>query len=337
MQRKRGIAAVLADSTNLQPSKRKAKCTAETKLSVLTVVALPRGDCEKGSQSRWQEHDSNGDIESNNESEHTEINPTGQRLSYMLAHMPTQFHTGMQCLQRYIERTVGIEVQKAMALKVVATAMTKWDETVTEATHRAADVTGFSHEAICQWAHSFFINMALLNQPSEDIEDNVEHELSSQRGRCLNGASLINDEAFKLKAREFVRENAYKRGSPNMTVDVFREWIETTFNHKIGNEGARLWLHRLGFCQKHHKKGMYLDGHERCDVIEYRNQFVSMLNDFDDKTIKTDGFIPAVSGSEKPLIRVYHDESTFYSNSEQSSYWSDSEMCVLRQNHLAHR
>ncbi len=129
-------------------------------------------------------------------------------------------------------------MQKAIALQVVSTAMMKWGES---ATRRAADVTGFNYEVIRRWASSFFTNVALLNQPAEDIEDDIiEHELSSQRGRCLNQASLINDEAFKLAAREFVHEHAYKKGVPNMTVDVFRAWVESSYKHKISTEGARI-------------------------------------------------------------------------------------------------
>ena len=36
----------------------------------------------------------------------------------------------------------------------------------------------------------------------------------------------------------------------------------------------------------------------------------------------------------RPIIRVYHDESTFYSNADQSQYWSDSESQILRQKSL---
>ena len=41
------------------------------------------------------------------------------------------------------------------------------------------------------------------------------------------------------------------------------------------------WLHFLGFSIKGHKKGtymyMYVDGHERSDVIEYRQKFLKKM------------------------------------------------------------
>ncbi|KIM76951.1 hypothetical protein PILCRDRAFT_26353, partial [Piloderma croceum F 1598] len=32
---------------------------------------------------------------------------------------------------------------------------------------------------------------------------------------------------------------------------------------------ARRWLHKEGFKYIHHKKGLYFDGHDRPDVVEY--------------------------------------------------------------------
>ncbi len=102
----------------------------------------------------------------------------------------------MQCIQRYIERTVAFEMQQAITLQVVR----KRGESITA--RRTADVTGFNYKVIRRWASSFFTNVALLNQSAEDIEDDItEHELSSQHGRCLTQALLINDKAFKLAAR----------------------------------------------------------------------------------------------------------------------------------------
>ena len=193
--------------------------------------------------------------------------PTGHTLSYLHWHMRTQFDTGVQCVKKYIERNALPELEKAFAFQVFSTAMTQWGQSVSEAAHTAADVTGFNHEVIRRWA-SFFFCVAALNQPSDEIEEEViAIELASQRGRCIDPTSLVNSEDFKINARKFVRQNAYKKGEPNMTVNVFRMWVETAYNVKIVNETARLLLHRLGFSQKHHQKGVYFDGHERSDVV----------------------------------------------------------------------
>jgi hypothetical protein len=38
----------------------------------------------------------------------------------------------------------------------------------------------------------------------------------------------------------------------------------------LGKTATYKWLNRLGFYATEEKKGVYIDGHERADVIEYR-------------------------------------------------------------------
>ena len=40
----------------------------------------------------------------------------------------------------------------------------------------------------------------------------------------------------------------------------------------IARSTAYLWLPRLGFYRHETKKGLYVDGHERPDVIEYHQE-----------------------------------------------------------------
>ena len=50
--------------------------------------------------------------------------------------------------------------------------------------------------------------------------------------------------------------------------------------HKIPpTRNAARWLNKLGYKYKECKKGVYKDGHERCDVISYRqNEFLPTLD-----------------------------------------------------------
>ena len=45
------------------------------------------------------------------------------------------------------------------------------------------------------------------------------------------------------------------------------------------------------------------------------------------------GHTPILREGQRPTI-VHHDESTFYSNANQSNYWSDGTMAVLKQKSL---
>ena len=39
------------------------------------------------------------------------------------------------------------------------------------------------------------------------------------------------------------------------------------------------WLGMLGFTRMHHQKGVYFDGHNRSDVVEYRKSFLTELHE----------------------------------------------------------
>ena len=129
--------------------------------------------------------------------------------------------------------------------------------------------------------------LCMIGTAAEEMDNTaVETVLSSDRGKGVkNPLSLIRDEHFKLKAREYVRANSCKRGEPNLTTDMFQKWVQEQFHYEICTETARLWLRFLGFSQKYHKKGVYFDGHERQDVVEYRKQFVQQLHELDRRCI----------------------------------------------------
>jgi len=89
------------------------------------------------------------------------------------------------------------------------------------------------------------------------------------------------------QATKYIRENNGVKGKPNMTLCSFCRWINETllqqnvlesgFPRKIGLETARTWLHELGFSKIEAKKGTYVDGHERDDVVEYRGKFLRKM------------------------------------------------------------
>ena len=52
--------------------------------------------------------------------------------------------------------------------------------------------------------------------------------------------------------------------------------------------------------------------------MQYRNEFLEKINELDKKSLTCNGTIPQLEEGEKPLIRVVHDESTYYANSDQT-------------------
>ena len=99
---------------------------------------------------------------------------------------------------------------------------------------------------------------------------------------------------------------------------------------------ARRWLANLGFKWKKFKKGIYIDGHERADVVAYReNEFLPrfegirhLLVTFDDhgNMILPKNLAPG----EKPHFPISHDESTFKSNDGKGQMWMENGKQPLR-------
>ena len=89
------------------------------------------------------------------------------------------------------------------------------------------------------------------------------------------------------KATEYVRLNASVKGTPNMTAINFCKWVnksllpnstlEPGYPLKISVVTAWRWLHELGFQVITTRMGIFIDGHERKDVIEQRNNFLRRM------------------------------------------------------------
>jgi hypothetical protein len=75
---------------------------------------------------------------------------------------------------------------------------------------------------------------------------------------------------------------------------------------------------------------MYIDGHERMDVVEYQKRFVERWREYerqfviygnDGNVLSTPTGFPVPQGVRFRLILVTHDESTFYENDRQKLQW----------------
>ena len=133
-------------------------------------------------------------------------------------------------------------MHKAIALQVFSTAITSWGSNLLTAAQFAADVTGVSAYTVKKWAAAFYTSVGGMSV--DDIDNEMLNTLlSSERGKaCKNPWSLIHDEEFCIKAREFIYSKSCQRGSPNMTVNDFHDWIEDAYGIKVCVETARSYL-----------------------------------------------------------------------------------------------
>jgi hypothetical protein len=100
----------------------------------------------------------------------------------------------------------------------------------------------------------------------------------------------------------------------------------------ISERTAIRWLTQLNWRYGRVRAGMYIDGHERDDVVMYRDEFVKRWMgatgyekrmhqwDNDGNELRPTGF--PVKGGRFRIIPVTHDESTFYQNDERKTVWA---------------
>ena len=111
--------------------------------------------------------------------------------------------------------------------------------------------------------------------------------------------------------------------TPKMQVQLGSKKITTSVRT------ARRWLRKMDWRYGRKKNGMYIDGHEREDVVEYRKAFLERWEQYTKRMVIFDrhgnvtctptGF-PIPAGRFR-LILITHDESTFYTNDRRKTKW----------------
>jgi len=86
-----------------------------------------------------------------------------------------------------------------------------------------------------------------------------------------------------------------------------------------------------------HKKGVFIDGHERDDVKEYRKLFLRKLEILESThlppPLPADGKSTDQIGNPeatKRLVLIFHDESIFHANESQSVMWAEEGKVPIR-------
>lgn len=147
-------------------------------------------------------------------------------------------------------------------------------------------------------------------------------------------SSILEDEDFQRDIQLHLTEIS-KKGYIRAQ-DVVDYVATEEVQQKLGTRArgihvrtARRWLHKLKWRYTEKKKGMYVDGHEREDVIEYRTKFCERWKEYEKRFIIYDNngeILSTPTGFPVPqrafrLILVTHDESTFYENDRRKTHW----------------
>jgi hypothetical protein len=141
---------------------------------------------------------------------------------------------------------------------------------------------------------------------------------------------FLNDEDLSLRIRQHLQTLGRHFTAQDVVDFIASDSIQAllgTRQKNISTRTAQRWLqqhHRYGLT----KKGMYVDGHERGDVVEYRKEFLKRMEAYERRIVVfdvVDGRVmmtePTLSEDECPLVIITHDESTFYENDRTTRRW----------------
>ena len=87
----------------------------------------------------------------------------------------------------------------------------------------------------------------------------------------------------------------------------------------------------MGSKVKHITKGIYVNGHERNDIVVARDEFLKsmtalgFLKQYNAPSEEMANFLPdvAVSPDASNTIFWFHDESTYHANDDEVMMWKD--------------
>ncbi|KAH9910170.1 uncharacterized protein B0H18DRAFT_832688, partial [Fomitopsis serialis] len=129
-----------------------------------------------------------------------------------------------------------------------------------------------------------------------------------------------------------IRAHLWTKGKDVKAEDIITFLDTPEIKEKYSLDGnislatAKRWLHSLGYRWGRGPKRQYVDGHEREDVVEYRNNiFIPAIIDMEGRLRRwtEDGVGEVIDRpfSGRHIVIWYHDESTFYANDRRRMYW----------------
>jgi hypothetical protein len=193
---------------------------------------------------------------------------------------------------------------------------------------------------------------------------------TSMQGKHAKVYSLLSDPAIATEMRVYLRSNKWAMNpeklsqftknelAPNAASDYLRHITEQEMPRglkrfmevelfprihlKVGRgvslSTARRWLHREGFRYIGHKKGLYFDGHDRPDVVSYRqDEFLPKMKLYESRFVRyVVGDVSKELHSDPPnfvetrKVLLAHDEMTAQANDARGKSWVFDDQHTLR-------
>jgi hypothetical protein len=145
--------------------------------------------------------------------------------------------------------------------------------------------------------------------------------------------SLIGDEDVQRVLRVHIRSAS----SNALTSSTLAFWVKGHLHTELGlaspvavsDKTAQRWLKILGLKFGRYQPGLYNDGHERSDVVNYQERFLERFEEYEKRMIVYSGEFmedvikPSLAPGQRPLVLVTHDESCFSAHDGRNFIWLD--------------
>ena len=161
-----------------------------------------------------------------------------------------------------------------------------------------------------------------------------------KRGGAKMSQSHLFDERVKTAARSWLTSQPVGQVNPRKFQHALNNEIlpalSITLKRPLCERTARRWLLKLGWRLTMLKKGVYMDGHEREDVVKYRNEvFLPAIAKFEERMTKFEGpelrkVAPTLREGEKEIIPQFHDESCLSVNDYKARAWLGPNQTILQ-------
>lgn len=158
---------------------------------------------------------------------------------------------------------------------------------------------------------------------------------AERRGGKRVQRSFLHRDEIRTAVLSFLRSLPSGKVTPRILANQVNKTILPSAGiqntKSISLRTARRWLIKLGWTYSQVKKGVYVDGHEREDVVQYRNNvFLPKMAEYQHrmaKYVEVKGeellkrIAPTLGPGETELIPLFHDESCMHANEQTANVW----------------
>src|SRR5882762_564391 len=273
-----------------------------------------------------------------------------------------EFKQGLDDLEKHIKsrKTLfeagdnGLQATRARAIQSYMHLIVRKGHKKIKASEMSALTSGFAARTggrlIRLWARDWMVHRelptsdrgrhvkvkSLLEDPSICAEMRTYLRSHKWATNPKKFADFTQQKLFPAEAEKYAKHIVDKempRGLKKyLEVELFPQ-IQMKVRKGISISTARRWMERQGFYYTKYKKALYFDGHERPDVVHYRQHiFLPLMAEYrsrlmEYRRVEESGYetfesvVKSLPDGVRKLVLCAHDESTMQANDSDKAGW----------------